>query len=153
MNEEIRSEQLTRAGNEWLQLQFTTGQEHFKKIFSEVSTLDYLTLLLLRKDHGIHENKAYLKDIAAYHEMPMEKVSKRVQRLQDSGLVNWKHDEKGTYITISSRGEDAMQRQEEKVADFMRETIEIYGYEEFLKMIEMRKRLHTVMGDLLEREN
>lgn len=148
----VSREQLTQAGNEWLKLQFITGAEHFKKIFSEVSTLDYLTLLLLRKDHGIHESKAYLKDIAESQDMPMNKVSKRVQKLQDAGYVDWKHDEGGTYITISKRGEDAMKLQEEKVADFMSKTIEVYGYEEFIAMIEMRKKLHVVMDNILEQE-
>ncbi len=32
----VSREQLAQAGNEWLKLQFITGAEHFKKIFSEV---------------------------------------------------------------------------------------------------------------------
>lgn len=147
---DISREQLAQAGNEWLQLQFVTGIEHFKKIFSEVSTLDYLTLLLLRKNHGIHKGKAYLKEIAESQEMSISKVSRRVQKLHEAGYVEWKHDDAGTYITISKRGEKAMKLQEEKVADLMSKTIEVYGYEEFVTMIEMRKKLHIVMDGILE---
>ena len=45
-----------------------------------------------------------------------------------------------------------MKLQEEKVADFMSKTIEVYGYEEFIAMIEMRKKLHVVMDNILEQE-
>lgn len=148
----ISKEQLVQAGNEWLQLQFITGVEHFKKIFSKVSTQDYLTLLLLRKDHGINDGKVYLKDIANNQEIPINEVSKQVQRLQDAGFVNWKHDSSGTYITLSKRGDETMKVQEEKIADLMSKTIEIYGYEQFLQMIEMRKKLHAVMDSILEKE-
>lgn len=150
---DISREQLTWASNEWLHLQFVTGAERFKKIFSEVSTLDYLTLLLLRKDHGIHKEKVYLKEIAEIQEMSMSKVSKRVQKLHEAGYVDWKHDESGTYITISRSGERAMKLQEGKVADLISKTIEIYGYEKFVTMIEMRKQLHFVMDGVLEQGN
>lgn len=85
--------------------------------------------------------------------MSMSKVSGRVQKLQEAGHVEWKHDEGGTYITISKRGEEAMKLQEEKVAELMSKTIEIYGYEKFITMIEMRKKLHDVMDSILEQEN
>jgi len=43
-----------------------------------------------------------------------------------------------------------MKLQEEKVADFMSKTIEVCGYEEFLALIEMRKKLHIVMDNILK---
>lgn len=148
----ITNEQLTQAGNEWLKIQFITGIEHFTKLFSEVSTLDYLTLLLLRNEHGIHYDKVYLKDIASNQELPMSQVSKRVHRLQDKGYVTWMHDTQGSYIILSKRGDEAMKRQELKVDAFMKKVIETFGYDRFMTMLDLRKELHVVMDNLLEQE-
>ena len=43
---EITREQLIEMGNDWLKMQFVTGEEHFSKLFSEISTYDYIALLL-----------------------------------------------------------------------------------------------------------
>ncbi len=150
MTKIITKEQLVAAGNEWLKLQFVTGQEHFGRVFTEVSTNEYLTLLLLVRKLGLHESKVYLREICEELDTPMQKVSPRAQRLQDRGLVYWEHDEQGTYIRISERGVEAMEKQQEILTDFIAKAIEKYGYEDFNRLIEMRQKLNSVMEDILE---
>lgn len=149
MNDSISKKQLAEIGNEWMHLQFVTGQEYFSKIFSEVSSTDYLTLLLLNRKHGLSDGSVYLKEIAADQEVPMSKVSQRVQKLQEKGLVYWDHDEEGTYITISESGEAAMMRQQEKVTELMSRTVEQFGYDRFRELITMRHELNGVIGRIL----
>lgn len=150
MNNQIDRQSLVDAGNEWLKLQLKTGQEHLGKIFTEVSTNSYVTLLLLNSKLGLHESRVYLKEIAEELDTPMEEVSPRIGRLQDKGLVIWKHDENGTYITISQTGIELMQRQQEKLTDFMEEVVVNYGYDKFNKLIEYRMELNDLIDSLLD---
>lgn len=153
MDKNITREQLADRGNEWMHQQFVTGQQHFKKIFSEVSTQDYLTLLLLNSNHGLNESKVYLKEIASDQELPMSDVSKMVQNLQERGFVYWNHDAQGSFITFSERGADAMKLQQEKVTDLMMKAVEAYGYDKFCQLLLMRHEFNEILEKILSEEN
>ena len=79
--------------------------------------------------------------------MPMAKVSKIVQRMQNRGFVYWTHDASdrpGTFITLSEIGRDALKNQEEKIAVFFENAIIKYGAEDFIKLMELRKRFNKM---------
>ena len=142
---EITREQLIEMGNDWLKMQFVTGEEHFSKLFSEISTYDYIALLLLQRRMGLGDDRIYLKEISEELDMPMAKVSKIVQRMQNRGFVYWTHDASdrpGTFITLSEIGRDALKNQEEKIAVFFENAIIKYGAEDFIKLMELRKRFN-----------
>lgn len=149
---EITREQLIEMGNDWLKMQFVTGEEHFSKLFSEISTYDYIALLLLQRRMGLGDDRIYLKEISEELDMPMAKVSKIVQRMQNRGFVYWTHDASdrpGTFITLSEIGRDALKNQEEKIAVFFENAIIKYGAEDFIKLMELRKRFNDTMEEVL----
>ena len=79
------------------------------KLFQNMSSIDYsIVWILSRHMEGKEENKKlYLKEISEQLKLPIPKVSKLVQSLQDKGLVYWRHDgkgEEGTYIQITEAG-------------------------------------------------
>ena len=149
---EITREQLIEMGNDWLKMQFVTGEEHFSKLFSEISTYDYIALLLLQRRMGLGDDRIYLKEISEELDMPMAKVSKIVQRMQNRGFVYWTHDASdrpGTFITLSEIGRDALKNQEEKIAVFFENGITKYAAEDFIKLMELRKRFNDTMEEVL----
>ena len=149
---EITREQLIEMGNDWLKMQFVTGEEHFSKLFSEISTYDYIALLLLQRRMGLGDDRIYIKEISEELDMPMAKVSKIVQRMQNRGFVYWTHDASdrpGTFITLSEIGRDALKNQEEKIAVFFENAIIKYGAEDFIKLMELRKRFNDTMEEVL----
>ena len=149
---EITREQLIEMGNDWLKMQFVTGEEHFSQLFSEISTYDYIALLLLQRRMGLGDDRIYLKEISEELDMPMAKVSKIVQRMQNRGFVYWTHDASdrpGTFITLSEIGRDALKNQEEKIAVFFENAIIKYGAEDFIKLMELRKRFNDTMEEVL----
>ena len=149
---EITREQLIEMGNDWLKMQFVTGEEHFSKLFSEISTYDYIALLLLQRRMGLGDDRIYLKEISEELDMPMAKVSKIVQRMQNRGFVYWTHDASdspGTFITLSEIGREALKNQEEKIAVFFENAITKYGAEDFIKLMELRKRFNDTMEEVL----
>ena len=149
---EITREQLIEMGNDWLKMQFVTGEAHFSKLFSEISTYDYIALLLLQRRMGLGDDRIYLKEISEELDMPIAKVSKIVQRMQNRGFVYWTHDASdrpGTFITLSEIGRDALKNQEEKIAVFFENAIIKYGAEDFIKLMELRKRFNDTMEEVL----
>ena len=97
-------------------------------------------------------DRIYLKEISEELDMPMAKVSKIVQRMQNRGFVYWTHDASdrpGTFITLSEIGRDALKNQEEKIAVFFENAIIKYGAEDFIKLMELRKRFNDTMEEVL----
>ncbi len=150
---EITREQLIEMGNDWLRMQFVTGDEHFAKLFSEMATYDYIALLLLQRRMGLGDDRIYLKEICEELDMQMAQVSKIVQRMQNRGFVYWTHDASdrpGTFITLSESGRDTLERQEERIAVFFEKAITKYGADDFIKLMDLRKRFNDTMEEVLE---
>ena len=150
---EITREQLIEMGNDWLKMQFVTGEEHLSKLFSEISTYDYIALLLLQRRMGLGDDRIYLKEISEELDMPMARVSKIVQRMQNRGFVYWTHDSSdrpGTFITLSESGRKALKEQEEKIAVFFEKAITKYGAENFVELMDLRKRFNDTMEEVLD---
>lgn len=150
MIDHVTREQLTKTGMMWLKLQFATSQDQFDMLFSEMSSMDYITLTMLSDKLGLSDSRVYLKDIASELNMPMNQVSGRVNKMQERGLVYWKHDEGGTYITISEIGVNAMTKQRDRLIRFLEMTIDRVGYEQFAHIVELRMQLNRVMDQVVE---
>ena len=147
---EVTRQQLIDLGFEWFKLQLKSGKDVFPHLFKEVSINDYLTLHLLSEHLLVNESKVYLKEIAEQMDLPMKKVSPMVQLMQDRGLVTWKHDRQGTYITISEDGKTAMEKQQNYLTDFIEKCASRYGYEKLLTLIKYRNEFNEIMEKVIE---
>lgn len=121
------------------------------KLFQNMSSIDYsIVWILSRHMEGKEENKKlYLKEISEQLKMPIPKVSKLVQSLQDKGLVYWRHDgkgEEGTYIQITEAGIRQAVAQQEKLQGFYNKVIQQFGKERFEQLIEEMKELEDIMN-------
>lgn len=147
-NVEVTKTELVEMGNEWMKMQFVTGEEHFGKLFSEIKLQDYLTLIFLKNRMNLGDARIYLREISEAMEMPMHRVSTLVQHMQEYGYVKWIRDTEknaGTYIELASKGEEMIKRQGDRIGDFFEETITEYGYDKFLKLMELRREFNEVM--------
>ena len=121
------------------------------KLFQNMSSIDYsIVWILSRHMEGKEENKKlYLKEISEQLKLPIPKVSKLVQSLQDKGLVYWRHDgkgEEGTYIQITEAGIRQAVAQQEKLQGFYNKVIQQFGKERFEQLIEEMKELEDIMN-------
>ena len=121
------------------------------KLFQNMSSIDYsIVWILSRHMEGKEENKKlYLKEISEQLKLPIPKVSKLVQSLQDKGLVYWRHDgkgEEGTYIQITEAGIRRAVAQQEKLQGFYNKVIQQFGKERFEQLIEEMKELEDIMN-------
>lgn len=147
-NMDITRTDLVEMGNEWMKMQFATGEDHFGRLFSEVKLQDYLTLIFLKNRMNLGESRIYLKEISESMEMPMHRVSTLVQHMQEYGYVKWTRDVQknaGTYIELNQKGEEMIKKQGDRIGDFFEETITEYGCEKFIQLMKLRKEFNDVM--------
>ena len=142
---------------------YFSGVMNTRKIFSKMSTGNYITLeiieQLIRKekefqDQDDKEARIYLKDMESHFKIPMYKISDLVRDLSERGLVTWTHDGKGeggTYITITESGLKAAQEQQAILKEFYSNVIERYGKDKFVNLLGMMGELDQVMEAELER--
>lgn len=155
--EEITREQLAELGNQWMKMQFITREQHFARLFTEMPIFYYMTMVSLQNRLGMGKEKErlYLRQICEEMDLPITRVSKMVQGMQDKGYVYWNHDDSGrpgTYITISETGHEVMEKQQAKIADFFERAIRKYGYDRFEDLLRMRGDFNAVMDGILAEE-
>lgn len=156
MTEKLRQEELMDLGNRLMHLRYSMDSEHMGIIFSEISMPDYMILVMLSRKLGIHEPEAkvYLSEISTELNLPITRVSKLVQNLQEKGYVYWQHDEdgsRGTYIYLSETGGELIKNQQEILHKFVKQVIERMGYEKFVQVLELMHELETVMEEEAEK--
>lgn len=122
------------------------------RLFQNMSTVDYAAMWILsRHIEGEEENKKiYLKEISEKLMLPMPKVSRLVQALQEKGLVTWRHDgkgEEGTYIQVTEHGVQKGIEQQETLKEFYNRVIPRFGKERFAHLIEEMNELEEIMKD------
>lgn len=152
--EKLTREQIQEMGNQWMKMQFVTRERHFGQLFSEVPVFYYIALLSLQNRLGMgkEQERLYLRQICEELDMPITRVSKMVQGMQDKGYVYWNHDNEGatgTYITLSELGYEALEKQQQKISNFFDKAISEYGEERFSKLIEMRSDFNDTMDKIL----
>ena len=99
------------------------------------------------------ETKIYLKEICAELNLPMTRVSKMVQNLQNKGYVYWQHDEdgsEGTYIYLSENGAEKMRLQQKILEEYFSRIVDRIGYEKVSQVLDMMERLENVMEEEAE---
>lgn len=150
--EHTQREEFLSLANRMVQLRYSMDSDHLGIIFSEISMPDYMMLIMLSKKMGIHEPnaKVYLSEISTQTNMPITKVSKLVQNLQDKGYVYWRHDNdgsQGTYIFLSETGAELLKKQQEILHRYFKIVIERMGYDKFVQVLELMLELETVMEE------
>ena len=99
------------------------------------------------------DGKVYLKEIAEEVELPMNEVSADIKGLRDSGYVKWTHDgagENGTYVVMTDNGNEMLEENRKKLADFYKKVIEEYGYDKLIALVDSMKELETTMRRIHE---
>ena len=123
-----------------------------EKIFSKLSTLEFMTLLVIAKmiDKVGENDRVYLQDLAKQLKLPVAEASKMAQRLSDKGLIVWTHDvgsERGTYIRITSAGNTAAGEQQEILKKFYARVIDRFGRQKFMELLKQIDELEMIMEE------
>lgn len=141
---------------------YFTGAMNTKKIFSRMSTGNYVTIeiieKLIEKQYGEHaeedeNNRIYLKDLAAHFKIPMYKVSEIVRDMSERGMVTWTHDgkgEEGTYIILTESGMKAAKEQQAILKEFYSRVIARFGKDKFIELLHLMADLDQVMETELD---
>lgn len=147
---------VTQLANEMIIQTYRWNRVDLHKLFENMSSLDYAAMWVLsRHMEGAEENKKiYLKEISERLMLPMPKVSRLVQTLQDKGLVYWRHDgkgEEGTYIQITENGIQQAISQQERLREFYTQVIPRFGKERFVHLLEEMNELEEIIKGEMEK--
>ena len=153
---EIVENDVAQLANEIVFHTYRWNRVDVHKLFQNMSTLDYAAMWILsRHTEGAEENKKiYLKEMSEKLMLPMPKVSRLVQALQDKGLVYWRHDgkgEEGTYIQVTENGIKQAIRQQETLREFYNQVISRFGKERFAHLLEEMNELEEIMKEEMDK--
>lgn len=154
MTQAVNQTELLDLGKTLMRLRTSMGADHFKKVFKEMSFMDYEILSSLGHRLNLHTaDKVYLSEVSKELDIPMQRVSPMVKNLQEKGLVYWTHDNtgKGTYIKLSELGREKMEAQQNILITFFSSVIDRVGVEEFTKSVKRMEALEEVMIEESER--
>lgn len=127
------------------------SREKVKGIFTELEISEYIPLhgiAYVASQSGQNPGRAYLRDLSQHLKIPMSSLSGMAAKLKDKGLVIWSHDGKGdegTFLVITSAGNAAMQRQEEKLAAYYSRVIDRFGRERLTDFLSQLRALEDIM--------
>ena len=155
MTDQLQQDDLMALGNRLMHLRYSIDSDHLGLVFSEITLPDYMILLRFARRMGIYklETKIYLKEICAELNLPMTRVSKMVQNLQNKGYVYWQHDEdgsEGTYIYLSENAAEKMRLQQKILEEYFSRIVDRIGYEKVSQVLDMMERLENVMEEEAE---
>ncbi len=147
MTDVLKKEDLLSLANRMIHLRYSMDSHHLDRVFREISIADYMVLYSLSKRMGINqpEVRVYLSEISKELGLPMNRVSKMVQNLQNKGYVYWEHDSQGTYIYMSEIGSAVMKKQQAILRQFFGKVIERLGTDEFIQTLDMMYQVELVM--------
>ena len=131
---------------------------NIQKLFHKVSVIDYAVMWFLanKAEQADANQKFYLKDLSESAGVPMHIITEMVRKLQEKGLVEWKHDgigENGTYIRITELGIQAVTEQKDILEDFQKNVIEEFGSERFMQLLHETSAFEEIMNREIEKEN
>ncbi len=154
--ESVRQEELMDVGNRLMHLRYSIDSDHLELVFSEITLPDYMILLRFARRLGIYklETKIYLKEICAEMNLPMTRVSRMVQNLQNKGYVYWQHDEdgsEGTYIYLSETGAEKMRQQQKILEDYFSHIVKRIGHDKMIQVLDLMEKLEGVMEEEAEK--
>ena len=148
---------LTTLANEITYRKYLLEKVNVKKLFSGISVLDYNAMQAILRFNEKKENvsdRIYLRELSEELKSPISKVSQMIGRLQENGMVRWKHEgkgEQGTYIEITDRGVEAVRKQQDILKNFYGTVVTRYGVDKFVQMLDMVTELEDIMTDELEK--
>ncbi len=147
MDEKSNEKNLLELSEQMVRLRFSMDSGFTSALFREMSIADYLILSNLARRMKIHEPEAkvYLSEISKELELPISRVSRMVQNLQNKGYVYWEHDSKGTYIYLSEIGHNVMKGQQELLATFFGNVIEQMGQDAFVSCLDQMNLLEQAI--------
>ncbi len=146
---------LGTLANEMTYRKYLLEKIDMKKLFRNISIMDYNAMQAILKYNAGKDDtgRIYLRELAEYLKVPINRVSRMIGSLQESGMVKWKHDgrgEQGTYIEITDRGMEAVRSQHDILKHFYGRVITRYGNDKFVQMLEMVTELEGIMTEELE---
>lgn len=153
----ILEKDLTTLANEITYRKYLLEKVNVKKLFNGISVLDYNAMQAILRFNEKKENvtdRIYLRELSEELKIPISKVSQMIGRLQENGMVRWKHEgkgEQGTYIEITDRGIEAVKRQQDILKSFYGTVVTRYGIDKFMQMLDMVTELEDIMTDELEK--
>lgn len=152
----ILEKDLTTLANEITYRKYLLEKVNVKKLFSEITVLNYNAMQSILRFNKKKENvtdRIYLRELSEELKIPISKVSKMISELQENGMVRWKHEgkgEQGTYIEITDRGIAAVKKQQDILKAFYGTVVTRYGTDKFVQMLDMVKELEDIMSEELE---
>lgn len=153
----ILEKDLTTLANEITYRKYLLEKVNVKKLFSGISVLDYNAMQAILRFNEKKENvtdRIYLRELSEELKIPISRVSQMIGRLQENGMVRWKHEgkgEQGTYIEITDRGVEAVKKQQDILKSFYGTVVTRYGIDKFVQMLDMVTELENIMTDELEK--
>ncbi|MCD8231571.1 MAG: helix-turn-helix domain-containing protein [Clostridiales bacterium] len=147
MTDVLKKEDLLTLANRMIHLRYSIDSHHMDRVFREISIADYMVLYSLSKRMGINqpETKVYLSEMSKELDIPISRVSRMVQNLQNKGYVYWEHDSQGTYIYMSEIGSEVMIKQQQILRQFFGKVIDRLGMDEFIQTLDMMYQVEVIM--------
>ena len=142
---------ILKLSNELIYRAYTMNRNQVRKHMDELNFRDYIALQRISQlalSDGVYSGRAYLKDISDNMKLSMRQTSKMAEELKNRGLVTWSHDgdgSDGTYLFITDLGKELVTKNEEILRKYYGKIIEKYGKEDMIRLLQMMKRLKTVM--------
>lgn len=155
VNESAVGKDLGVLSNEITYRKYLMEKIDLKKLFKNISIIDYNAMLAIIRINPQSEEteKLYLRDIADNLKISIARVSQMIEKLRDKGMIKWMHDgkgEKGTYIQITDRGIKTVEEQHEVLNRFYGKIIERYGKDKFEQMLSMISEFEDIMNEEVE---
>ena len=86
-------------------------------------------------------------------QISIHSISKTIPALKERGLVNWLHDgngSEGTYVTMTEEGSALLEKHQKYMEKIYERVIEQFGTDNLIQMLDLMKRLETIMGNEME---
>lgn len=121
-------------------------------LFRNISSVDFFAMWTISKmlDGISSGEKIYLKDISEKLNLPMNRVSQAIRKLEERGLIQWKYDgkgEDGTYIIITAIGSDTAEEQRHTIQEMHQRVIKKFGKDKFAEWQKLTAELEEVMNE------
>ena len=145
--------------NELISRRYLVERNKLEGLFEYLSVPDYIVLHVMegiQSSQEIYGDRTYLKDLAEKMQLSIHRTSQIARRLRDRGLISWSHDDngsEGTYISMTDSARELLEKQKEKIREDFGKVIEKFGRDNLIELLQLLKRLDTVIGGEFEEVN
>jgi DNA-binding MarR family transcriptional regulator len=129
-------------------------QGNADKFFHKLVEEDSVAIWILFGEAGeldVHK-KIYLEELASKWNLPISKVTALVRKMEDNGVVRWRHDgtgEDGTYIQITEKGIATAARLKKNTEQVYQEVMERFGKNRFIQLMGQMAELKEIVTDVI----